>query len=253
MKKLYPIILILLFGISQSFSQEIRDFGYIIVPEKFSGFDKNEYKLNYYLKTLLKKKNYTILSDQKETWPPEVQLDNCLALTSDAKKDKSFFKNRIEITFKDCKGNQVETFHGISSIKEFEKGYQDAMRIATQTIGLRNPNANQSIKSENSVVENPTQTVQDEANLNQNLYSDGEFTYTKSDLADGTFLLIRQDNAKVFAQFFPSSRTDVYHVKLIGDQSQPVQTIGFWDGNKFQLEIPTQSNKWITKEFKKSY
>lgn len=248
MKKLFLIAVLFSFVFTNA--QQVSDYKYIIVPKKFQEFDENEYRLNYYLKNLLTKKNYIILNEDVQEWPVEVQQNACLALTADVKKRKNFLKNKVELVFTSCSQQQVGMFEGDTSIKEYEKGYQDALKTAVLKMKVQNPNAvvhqteapasekeNADVK-ENIVAETIT------------IYSNGEISLTKSDLTDGSFLLINQNNSQVYAQFFSSTRNGIFHVKVI-DPKGNYDTIGYFDGTTLEIELSNSTNKWVVTQFKK--
>lgn len=234
-------------------AQQISDYKYIIVPKKFQEFDENQYKLNTYLKNLLIKKNYEVLSEDVQQWPVEVQQNSCLAASVDVKKRKNFLKNKVEIVFTDCAQKQIGiVLDGDTSIKEYEKGYQDALKNAVQGIQMQNPNALN--KPSQTHVPN-TQNTQVTENTNQQTissasYSNGQISLIKSDLTDGSFLLINESNAQVYAQFFPSSKSGVFHVKVI-DNKGNYETIGYFDGTVLEIELSQGGNKWALTQFKK--
>lgn len=60
-------------------------------------------------------------------------------LNADVVKLNKFLKNALELKFTDCKGNVVGSYEGVSKIKEYDKGYQEAMRFAVRQAGEYNP------------------------------------------------------------------------------------------------------------------
>src|SRR5690606_10657536 len=201
MKKLICLFSLILF--LNVNAQNVNDFKYIVIPSQFLGFDENQYELNRYLGIQLIKKNYEILSGDSEEWPAEVQQNPCLALNAMVTKEKNFLKNKLTLKFTDCTQKVVFEKEGESKIKEFDKGYQDALKQITNSIAL------QTAADSQVVAQNTEETTETnfqsgefpEPQLNTvNLFSDGKNVYSKSDLKDNSFLLINESNAQVFAQ-----------------------------------------------------
>ena len=120
-------------------AQELKDYEYIIIPETFSKFKKNEYNLKNHLNQFLKEKNYKPISFNKSNWPVEIQNNPCLALKADIKKAKSFLNNKLTVDFTDCQQQVVFVTEGTSRIKEFNEGYQEALALAAKNIPLSVP------------------------------------------------------------------------------------------------------------------
>lgn len=253
MKKIIAILVLISFSVLNA--QQISDYKYIIVPKKFNDFDENQYKLNTYLKNLLKKKNYEVLSEDVASWPVEVRQNSCMATTADVKKLKNFLKNKVEITFTNCNEKQVGSVEGISSIKEYEKGYQDALKISSDKIKNQNAKPIEQIHKNASIpieiVKAPEITnKENQPNPNGNIYANGNLKLTKSDLADGSFYMINESNSQIYAQFFPTSKNGVYRVKIT-DAKGNYETIGFFDGNNVEIEINSENNEKKLIQFNK--
>ena len=250
MKKL--ICLFSLIILSNLGAQNVNDFKYVIIPEQFTGFDANQYELNRYLGIQLIKKDYEILSENAEEWPAEVQQNPCLALNAMVTKEKSFLKNKLTLKFTDCTRKILFEKEGESKIKEFDKGYQDALRQTTNLIALQNapetPVITQNTEKVTETNFQPEEFSETKTNTSL-LYSDGKNTYSKSDLKDNSFLLINESNSQVYAQFYPSSKTGIYHVK-INNNGEPYFTIGFTNQNSIEIEVQNNPNQWTLKSFK---
>lgn len=249
------ITALILISFSALNAQQISDYKYIIVPQKFSDFKENQYYLNTYLKNLLERKDYQILSENSQEWPAEVQQNPCQAVRADLEKGKSLLSNKIELTFFDCQQKAIVSVEGISSIKEYDKGYQEAVKLAAKNIQNQNPSAviTQVQKTEIPVeiVKAPeVKPTETKVNSNGNTYSNGDITLTKSDLADGSFYLINEKNAQIYAQFFPSSKQGIYKVKVM-DTKGNYETIGYFDGNNVEIEQTSADNKSSLIQFKK--
>lgn len=249
-------------------AQELKDYEYIIIPESFTDFTKNEYSLKSHLNQYLKDKNYKPISFNKNNWPVEIKNNPCLALKADIKKAKSFLNNKLEINFTDCQQQVIYSAEGTSRIKEFQEGYQDALKLAANYIPTSAPNNTIFIAPEPRIPENKptlgkkqevivaavetpvtnTAFVNTTAKLedNKKQFSNGKIAVDKIDLKDGGFMLMNADNAQVIAKFYPSLKANIYHVILTENNGS---TIGYTDKNTISYEIPSANNTWIEVKF----
>ena len=235
-------------------AQEITDYEYVIFPESFSGFTKNEYNLKSRLNQYLKDKNYKPLSSFKENWPEEIQNNPCLALKADIKKEKSFLNNKLSVSFSNCLQQNVLTIEESSKIKDFNDGYQDALAKASQFIPSSNPNQTALLKAKNStstkinkeekinseiiVIESkvpataPAIDITEKVTSNQ--YTNGKIIVEKVDLKNGGFMLMNPETSQIIAKFQPSSKTNVFRVTVTENN---YNTIGYISSNTISYEI----------------
>ncbi|SMC64416.1 hypothetical protein [Moheibacter sediminis] len=247
------ITALVLISFSMLNAQQISDYKYIVIPETFSDFKTNQYHLNTYLKNLLERKDYQILSENVQEWPAEAQQNTCSVLKADLKKGKSLLKNKLDVSFTDCQQKTIANLEGTSAVKEYDKGYQEAVKIAVQNVKNQNAKPIEQIKNS----ETPVEIVKyEEPKVNPSMqnsgikaYSNGEIKLTKSDLTDGSFFLINESNSQIYAQFFPSSKNGVYRVKVT-DPKGNYETIGFFDGNNLEIEINSDNNQKKLIQFK---
>lgn len=253
MKKFVSILLLFVFIGLQA--QQMNDYKYIIVPEKFSDFEKNQYQLNFLLKQLLNKKNYTVLSDNAETWPDEVKENPCLALKTDVVKESSWRKNILNVIFTKCNGTDSFKYNGTSNIKEFKEGYQDAMKLAMQQVKVSMPKAPATFVNEGVSV--PETSTISQGNTSDkgivesgNEYKNGNTVVILTELKDGSFVLIEKDSSTIIAQLKPATRKGIYHV-TISTGGEKYSTIGYMDGQTIGIEYLNSSKNFELKEFKK--
>lgn len=99
----------------------------ILLPTRFDFQNKeNEYRLSSIIKNELEKKGYQVFyADGK------IKVDfseRCQFAVVDLIKEKSSLKTVFVMVFKDCQGKLLfQSPKGISSIKEFEKSYHEAL------------------------------------------------------------------------------------------------------------------------------
>lgn len=238
-------------------AQTVSDFKYVVVSDKFSGFDENQYHLNRYLEILLKKKEYTILNDTKNDWPVEVQQNPCLALEADVEKEKSFLKNKLALVIKDCYQTEIFRNDGESKIKDFNRGYQDALKNATQSLSISYP---KDLDYEKPTTADITATKPEEPKIQGNVsenswfengieFSDGSQTFVLTGLKDNSYILIQKDNKKIIGQLYPSTRKGIFHT-TITDGTTSYTTIGYYDGENLSIEYPDEKNTWKLVKYK---
>ena len=255
MKSIFTILLAFLLISSQA--QDVSDYKYISIPTNFSGFDAGQYQLNNYLRLLISQKNYEVLSDKKSYWPEEAKLNPCMVLNADVDKVNSTFNNKVILKFEDCNQTVLYKFEGESNIKEFEKGYKEALRLATAKVQHQNakmPTYRQEETKDVTIItktttENPgtalfkkysKQPSETKISINTNQITQ-EFTYEgntyfKSDLENGEFILISPDKTKILAHYYPSTRNGIYHVYLSTDRGSGSFTLGYYDGQNLSYE-----------------
>ena len=134
MKKIL-FILAFFIGTISSFAQDLDQYKYIIIPEKFEfSKEENQYQLNALTKFLFEKYGFETLmkSEQK---PLDLQENYCLGLTASVKDNSGLFVTKLVVQLEDCRGNIVfESKEGRSRIKEFKDAHHEALRDAFSTI-----------------------------------------------------------------------------------------------------------------------
>lgn len=141
------------------FSQTVNFDQYqnIIVAEKFDFFKKtDQYQTSSLTKFLLKKKGFMVfLSNEK--LPSEIVTNRCLSLFASVRDESSMINVKCIIEIKDCYGKVLYASDiGVSKLKDFKKAYQDAIRIAYNTmedfVFSYNPNMKNEVKEKTKVV-----------------------------------------------------------------------------------------------------
>ena len=273
MKNWISVALLSVFAITnaqQDNTTPVENYPYIIVQRDFNGFENNEFKLKTLLTQQLKDKNYSVFSSVQNNWPEELINNPCLAVTANVVKIKSAFKNKLDVTFKDCKTNIIQTYNGTSSIKEFEPGYQEALSLALKKLPVSNPKLDalpqlttpkkdkpaqpketKNIPIENTNIEEPKISVSTtKIVVKETLFTDGNIAVNKIDLKDGGFILMNQETMQALAQFTPSLRANIYHVLVTGSKDQAkYQTIGYVNEQTISYE-ELENNTWKERIFK---
>ena len=223
-------------------AQNITDFKYIIVPQFFSDFVKEDYQLNLILKSTLRKKDFEIVAEGASNTPLQLQNDKCLAANADIKTVQSSFQNKLKLIFTDCNANVIGEFEGSSKIKDFKNGYQEALNFALNKIS--NYKVNSAYKLTENI--NPKAVIS-----NSNLYKSSDNTlYSINYTSNSTFEVTDEDSKKIIAKFYPTSQKNTYHVSVFLDKEN-YNTIGFVNDNTIIIEYMNGENSWKTKIFTK--
>lgn len=133
--------LIFLFCLSPIFGQSpnFNEYKYVVVPDKFDflkGHD--EYKLNSMTVFYLKKYGFNAYLESEA--PKE---KDCNALYADVEELNAFLALKVKLVLRNCASEEIySTKAGMSKIKDYEKGYQDALRKSMRnlaTLGVQQP------------------------------------------------------------------------------------------------------------------
>ena len=129
MKKYLIILFLLLIGMNFTNAQELSDYKYVVVPQKFDFQDEpGEYDLNALTRFLLIKWGFNAYLEN-EALPKDLNASGCNTLYTRADVS-GFLSTKANITLVDCRGKAVLTLEGKSKIKEYKEGHQDAFRKA---------------------------------------------------------------------------------------------------------------------------
>ncbi|MFV0141667.1 MULTISPECIES: hypothetical protein [Empedobacter] len=240
------IAAILLCSFSTINAQETSDYKYINIPEKFSSFDKDEYQLNNRLRYILTQKKYEVLPSDKSAWPQEVVQNPCLALNADILKVKSFLNNKLEISFTDCSNKSIQKFEGTSKIKEYDKGYQEAIKLALNPLKSQNAKASvPMVKLEKAQTETTAAYMPEPKGTHvtaTNLLTDGTTIYQKIELQNGGFMLMSENGNQVVAKFEPTLKNGIYRV-IVTKGNLNYFSVGYISGNTISYEV-SENNSW---------
>jgi hypothetical protein len=131
MKKV--VVIIALFLSAFSFAQE--SYKYVIVPKRFSIFNEdNRFNLNTLTKSFFENQGFQVYF-ASDILPEELAKNRCLALFVDANEEKKFLAKSVNIEIKDCYNNVLFfSEYGTSKEKEFVKAYNEAFRIALNSL-----------------------------------------------------------------------------------------------------------------------
>ena len=250
MKKLSTIIAALC--ITFSYAQKVSDYKYISLPEKFSGFKNDQYKLDVLLSKTLKQKQYVVVSGNRSQWTAEANSNPCSVLNADVINDSGFLRNKVVLEFKDCNGKVVTSQKASTSIKEFEEGFQDALKQALVSVPVSSPKeisnqvkaVVQEIQTSEPVREVPRQNV-DNSSTQSGKYTNGKVSLQKVHIDDSQFILVENNSSVPFATFKSTSKKDTFKVKLNSGES----TIGYYENGNIVIEMPKGNDDYSKEVF----
>lgn len=246
MRKSGLLFAILFAGIACA--QQVSDYKYIQVPERFSDFDTNQFGLNNYLTLLLERKNYEILPGDEMKWPQAAADNPCSVLRADVKKEKSIFRNIIKLTFTDCNNREIKSIEGISRIKDFHRGNQEALRLAAAEILNSAPKEHPVQNNENQIETNfPVRTQNNTAPISSGFeFRNEQMTIRAETKEHGEILLFNKENSEHIATLFTTSRKGVYRAEIQNNDTT-TEAIAFYDGVSIEIEMPDGENLKFTK------
>lgn len=151
---------IFLLGTPLLAQKTIDSYKYIIVPKQYE-FQKSEdqYQLNSLTKFLFNKEGFvTFFSD--DSYPEDLALNACTALKAIVNNESGMLSTKVTISLIDCYNKVIyTTAEGRSKIKDYKRGYQDAIRkafVSIQEYGLEDEDeTSEEITATETVVAEP--------------------------------------------------------------------------------------------------
>lgn len=118
-----------------SFGQDLNEYNYVVVPEKFSFLkEADQHQLNSLLKFLFEKNGFEAFIEGEEELV-EKSPDRCKGLYADVLSNSGMFRTKLQVVLKDCRNRQVfQSAEGISREKDYKSSYQEALRKAFESI-----------------------------------------------------------------------------------------------------------------------
>lgn len=265
MKKFLQIFAV--FFAMSIFAQNVSDFKYVMIPGTFKDTKTNRYDLNATLELKLKQKKYTVLFENQKSWPKDAVENPCNVLKAELVDPSNMFKNKIVIQFFDCNGKEISSLEGKSFIKEFEPGMRDALENAAKNLAVSNPIEQKNTEQTQTATSTPEKTgiiaeskptqvlvsqsatkeTLAKASTQPEVYSNGTLTLNKILLGDGEFILVNPQSSVPFATFKPTSKKDIFRVKL----SDGSQTLGYIENGKLIVEIPLSDGNFRNETFER--
>ena len=230
---------LLLAFISVANAQTIQDYKYVHIPDNLSGFPENKYQLTTRLGFYLEKKGYTILKDDKTAWPSDAKSDPCVVAVADVTKIKSLTTNKLSVDFKDCKNKSINSIEGTTIIKEYDKGFKDALQNALTKINESKPTLVAKpipAPGPEIVKEVKPETITVKQEFKSNTFTNNGKTYQKVDFNGDGFMIMNENGTKVIARFEQALKPGIYRV-LVTDGDTTYSSIGYQNGNSISYEV----------------
>ena len=167
-------------------------------------------------------------------------------MNADILKVKSFLNNKLEVSFTDCSNKSIQKFEGTSKIKEFDKGYQEAIKLALNPLKSQNAKASvPMVKLEKAQTETTTAYIPEPIGTQvaaTNLLTDGTTTYQIIELHNGGFMLMSENGNQVVATFKPTLKSGIYRV-IVTKGNSNYFSVGYISGNTISYEV-SENNTW---------
>lgn len=228
------VVIFFLLSFAKGSSQDqVNNYKYILVPEKYGFFDEaDKYQLNSLTKFLFNKYGFTVFKEGEEL-PLDLQDNGCLALRADLVRNSGLFLTKLNVELRDCRGTVVYTSgEGSSKEKDYRRSYQEALRESFKSIERLNYNyqpKNQVKPVEKGVVGQIADTNREKKDVAVSVvpkiedYNGVEQVYTFNNSnffikpgASGNFVLLKEQNdSKLLevAKFYKTTRDNDFIIK----------------------------------------
>lgn len=140
MKTNFFSIITALLCVTTLFAQEsINNYKYVIVPNKYEFLkEKDQYQLNSLTQFLFEKYGFISVM-QGASYPEDLNINRCLAMTSDVIKDSGMFTTKLKVILKDCNEKELyQSAMGTSREKDYKVAYNKALREAFKSFETLN-------------------------------------------------------------------------------------------------------------------
>lgn len=143
------IAFLLFFITSLSFSQNLNDYKYAIVPSRFDFLnEKDQFNMNTYAKMFMQKYGFETYLDSDDL-PANFATNNCNKVFVDVINNSTFFLTKLHVVLKDCKNNIIFTsLEGKSKEKEMKVAYVQALRQAFNSFAPLNHKYNGKVETQ---------------------------------------------------------------------------------------------------------
>jgi len=134
------IIILLCFILTSSlYAQDLNNYKYVLVPEKFEFLkETDQYRLNGLTQFLFNKYGFNAYLGKKDL-PEDALNNNCLNLFAEVVNESNMFTSKLAIQLKDCRGDVVYTSpFGKSKNKSYKVAYNEALRQAAKDLANLN-------------------------------------------------------------------------------------------------------------------
>ncbi len=217
------ILVIFIFFTTFTFSQNINDFEYVIVPEQYENFkNSDQYQLSTFSKSLFETIGFKVFYDN-EILPEAIAKNQCLALKPYLEITSNMFLTKITIVLKDCYNKEIfRTEEGVCrKEKDNRVAHQLAFREAAKSLNEVNYKfSGKSLQKEQSItqIENQIPAKQDPKDFENILYA--------QEIENG-FQLI-DSTPKVIIKLTKTSSSDIFLANYNGSEGVVINKNNKW-------------------------
>lgn len=252
MKRFFAL-LVLFTSVSALAQTSVNDYQFVVIPSRFEvQSDANQYRLNTLSKKYLLDAGFNPVH---ETMMTDGQINHrCDHLYMDVLKVKSMLTVKVKILFRDCRNNIIfESAEGRSKEKDYEKGYQEALKEAFESVKQlgyayngKNSATTVSVPQNASVTVTPTQPAVLQAEAKPVAARATGAAYTVEALASG-YLIIDAATSRIALKIMKTSDPKIYTASRNGESGVFINKGGKWFFEYYKDE------KLYSEEFKVDY
>lgn len=259
MKKLFGLLLITFFVVS--YAQE--RYQYVIVPQKFDGFNgkENPYGLSSSTHYLLKKQNIKTFYQEQMT----IVENPCNGLKANIQNTSSMFRNKLRFVLENCTGQEVFSAEGTGKSKEFKEGYTEALQEAVSKLHYLpyKDNGTQLTETELNTVpptvnqttpKPPVADIIETTNeyVAKNMYFNNTYMFDVITEKEKKYLkiingeLLGYTKLQTIGTLSPSGIENTYLIEWTTPNNKTINGIAKFSENELQISLPSeQGNKLI--------
>ena len=248
MKKLFIAFAIAFIANSSIHAQteRLNDYSFVVVPQQFEfQYEKDQYQLNSLLKFLLNKYGFHAYFENELP-----NTNRCSGLWAEVTGKPGFIWNEVIIYLKDCDGVLLfKSMPGKSKLKDYGDGYNEAMRMAFESISALGVS-----QKEVRLLVNPeetetklTETKSDETIEIKDSYNRPTVTFTTYALNNESYLL-RKTNSGY--SFYKEHNNDEEGLSYVGKLFLVDGTLFFEDADevRYMAEFDENGNFSIARD-----
>ncbi len=240
MKKSLLIIAILM--INQSFAQSLNQYKYALVPSKFSFLKENDqYHLNTLAKAYMKQYGFEAYFDTDNS-PDDFITINCNKIYVEVLSNGGMFTTKLSVVLKDCRGTILVTSkEGISREKEYAVAYNQALRMAFESMQNLNYKYEPSQKSLEMIGEPEQKEIKQGLVVTRNDRFEDTFGLLYAQPTTNGFFIIDGSSKEIMRLFITSAKN--YFIAIKND----IQGVLILNDKRCSFEY-YKNNKLISEE-----
>ena len=154
----------------------------------------------------------------------------------------------------DCNKTTVLEVKESSMIKEYEEGFQEALKKSLVKILPSNPTVQREltpdieIKTPQDIVVKEVETpsnISTTSSTKVESYTNGSANFQKINIGNGQFILVTSTSSAPFATFSNSTKADVYRIVLQNGST----TLGYLENGNLVVEMPNADGSFRKEVF----